>query len=143
MLRPVDVPPVPEAAAALAWRVHPRGTDEMRVRDALGPLFTDAGEWAKGIFTVGSNTYEADAVESEGLRGEPSLNRPDARALSCGTATLLLALALAGQSVSLSRGSVVTTGHVSLRPRPQAAPVPVVRTVRRGEAQAPVVPPRT
>ena len=42
MLRPVDVPPVPEATAALAWRVHPRGTDEMRVRDALGPLFTDA-----------------------------------------------------------------------------------------------------
>jgi transposase len=42
VLRPVDVPPVPEATAALAWRVHPRGTDEMRVRDALGPLFTDA-----------------------------------------------------------------------------------------------------
>jgi transposase len=42
MLRPVEVPPVPEATAALAWRVHPRGTDEMRVRDALGPLFTDA-----------------------------------------------------------------------------------------------------
>jgi transposase len=42
VLRPVEVPPVPEATAALAWRVHPRGTDEMRVRDALGPLFTDA-----------------------------------------------------------------------------------------------------
>lgn len=42
VLRPVDVPPIPEATAALAWRVHPRGTDEMRVRDALGPLFTDA-----------------------------------------------------------------------------------------------------
>lgn len=42
MLRPVDVPPVPEATAALARTVHPRGTDEMRVRDALGPLFIDA-----------------------------------------------------------------------------------------------------
>lgn len=47
MLRPVDVPPVPEATAALAWRVHPRGTDEMRARDALGPLFTDA-DFASG-----------------------------------------------------------------------------------------------
>src|ERR671922_956774 len=42
VLRPVDVPPIPDATAALAWRVHPRGTDEMRVRDALGPLFSDA-----------------------------------------------------------------------------------------------------
>jgi transposase len=42
VLRPVDVPPIPKATTALAWRVHPRGTDEMRVRDELGPLFTDA-----------------------------------------------------------------------------------------------------
>lgn len=41
MLRPVDPGVVPEATAVLAWRVHPRGTDEMRVRDALGPLFVD------------------------------------------------------------------------------------------------------
>jgi transposase len=41
MLRPVDPGEVPEATAALAWRVHPKGTDEMRVRDALGPLFRD------------------------------------------------------------------------------------------------------
>ncbi len=47
MLRPVEVPPIPEATAALAWRVHPRGTDEMRVRDELGPLFTDA-DFAQG-----------------------------------------------------------------------------------------------
>jgi hypothetical protein len=42
VLRPVDVAPIPEATASVAWQVHPRGTDEMRVRDALGPLFTDA-----------------------------------------------------------------------------------------------------
>src|SRR5438445_2664459 len=42
VLRPVDVPPIPAATAVLARTVHPRGTDEMRVRDALGPLFTDA-----------------------------------------------------------------------------------------------------
>src|SRR6266540_2416117 len=41
MLRPIEIAPVPEATAALAWQVHPRGTDEMRVRDALGPLFGD------------------------------------------------------------------------------------------------------
>lgn len=29
------------ATAELAWKVHPRGTDEMRVRDALGVLFWD------------------------------------------------------------------------------------------------------
>jgi len=29
------------ATAALARKVHPHGTDEMRVRDALGPLFAD------------------------------------------------------------------------------------------------------
>lgn len=33
---------IPEATARLAWQVHPRGTDEMLVRDALGPLFADA-----------------------------------------------------------------------------------------------------
>jgi len=41
VLRPVGVPEVPVETAALAWKVHPRGTDEMRVRDALGPLFAD------------------------------------------------------------------------------------------------------
>ena len=41
MLRPVGVPEVPVETAALARKVHPRGTDEMRVRDALGPLFAD------------------------------------------------------------------------------------------------------
>lgn len=43
VLRPVGVPEVPVATAALARRVHPWGTDEMRVRDALGPLFADGG----------------------------------------------------------------------------------------------------
>ena len=50
MLRPMDVPEIPAATAALARKVHPQGTDEMRVRDALGPLFRDmdftAGEFA-------------------------------------------------------------------------------------------------
>lgn len=50
MLRPVGVPEIPVETAALARRVHPRGTDEMRVRDALGPLVGDedftAGEFA-------------------------------------------------------------------------------------------------
>jgi hypothetical protein len=41
VLRPVDVPEIPAETAALARKVHPRGTDEMRVRDALGPLFHD------------------------------------------------------------------------------------------------------
>jgi transposase len=41
VLRPVGVPEIPVETAALARRVHPRGTDEMRVRDALGPLFGD------------------------------------------------------------------------------------------------------
>lgn len=41
VLRPVAVGEIPRATAALAWKVHPRGTDEMRVRDALGPLFAD------------------------------------------------------------------------------------------------------
>jgi IS5 family transposase len=38
---------IPQATADVAWKAHRRGTDEMRVRDALGPLFTDAD------FTVG------------------------------------------------------------------------------------------
>jgi transposase len=41
MLRPARAGEIPEATAALARKVHPRGTDEMRVRDALGPLFDD------------------------------------------------------------------------------------------------------
>jgi transposase len=41
MLRPVSPGQVPAATAALAWKVHPKGTAEMRVRDALGPLFAD------------------------------------------------------------------------------------------------------
>jgi transposase len=50
VLRPVGVPEIPVETAVLARRVHPRGADEMRVRDALGPLFGDedftAGEFA-------------------------------------------------------------------------------------------------
>ena len=43
MLRPgASEREIPQATAELAWKVHRRGTDEMRVRDALGPLFTDA-----------------------------------------------------------------------------------------------------
>lgn len=49
MLRPVSAGGVPAATAELAWRVHPRGTDEMRVRDALGPLFTDE-DFTAGVF---------------------------------------------------------------------------------------------
>ena len=41
MLRPVSPGGVPAATAELAWKVHPKGTAEMRVRDALGPLFAD------------------------------------------------------------------------------------------------------
>ena len=41
VLRPGGVPEVPAATAELAWKVHPRGTDELRVRDALGVLFRD------------------------------------------------------------------------------------------------------
>jgi transposase len=41
MLRPVSPGEVPAATAELAWKVHRKGTDEMRVRDALGPLFAD------------------------------------------------------------------------------------------------------
>jgi transposase len=49
MLRPVSPGQVPAATAELAWKVHPRGTDEMRVRDALGPLFADE-DFAAGRF---------------------------------------------------------------------------------------------
>ena len=50
MLRPVPpVEEIPQATAALARKVHPRGTDEMRVRDALGPLFADT-DFTTGVF---------------------------------------------------------------------------------------------
>ncbi len=49
MLRPVGVPEVPVETAALARKVHPRGTDEMRVRDALGPLFADEDFTSEGF----------------------------------------------------------------------------------------------
>jgi transposase len=54
MLRPVSPGRVPVATAELAWKVHPKGTDEMRVRDALGPLFADedfAGGRMAGMFS--------------------------------------------------------------------------------------------
>ncbi|MCD9880230.1 hypothetical protein [Streptomyces guryensis] len=38
-----------------------------QVNLSAGGLLTYAGEWAKGTFTVGSGSYEADAVYSEGL----------------------------------------------------------------------------
>jgi transposase len=62
VLRPMDVPEIPAATAALARKVHPRGTDEMRVRDALGPLFGDVD------FTTGEF---ADMYAS---RGQPGLS---------------------------------------------------------------------
>jgi Transposase domain (DUF772) len=50
VLRPVPpVGEVPQATAELARKVHPHGTDEMRVRDALGPLFTDT-DFTTGAF---------------------------------------------------------------------------------------------
>lgn len=50
MLRPVPpVGEIPKATAALARKVHPRGTDEIRVRDALGPLFADT-DFTTGVF---------------------------------------------------------------------------------------------
>jgi IS5 family transposase len=49
MLRPVSPGRVPVATAELAWKVHRKGTDEMRVRDALGPLFADE-DFAAGRF---------------------------------------------------------------------------------------------
>jgi Transposase domain (DUF772) len=55
MLRRVRPGEVPAATAALAWRVHPRGTDEMRVRDGLGPMFLDEDfgeERFAGMFPV-------------------------------------------------------------------------------------------
>jgi hypothetical protein len=41
VLRAAVVGEISQATAVLAWKVHARGTDEMRVRDALGPLFRD------------------------------------------------------------------------------------------------------
>jgi transposase len=41
VLRPVALGEIPQATAGLAWKVHAKGTDEMRVRDVLGPLFAD------------------------------------------------------------------------------------------------------
>jgi hypothetical protein len=50
VLRPVPpVGEIPQTTAALARKVHPRGTDEMRVRDALGPLFADT-DFTTGVF---------------------------------------------------------------------------------------------
>jgi transposase len=49
VLRPVAVGEIPQATAELAWRVHPRGTDEMRVRDALGVLFADEDFMVEGF----------------------------------------------------------------------------------------------
>lgn len=50
MLRPIPpVGEIPPATAALARKVHPRGTDEIRVRDALGPLFADT-DFTTGVF---------------------------------------------------------------------------------------------
>ena len=49
-MRPVPpVDQIPRATAELARKVHPRGTDEMRVREALGPLFTDT-DFTAGVF---------------------------------------------------------------------------------------------
>jgi transposase len=48
MLRPVAAASIPADTVELARKVHQHGTDEIRVRDALGPLFTDAD------FTTGS-----------------------------------------------------------------------------------------
>ena len=48
MLRPVAAASIPADTVELARKVHPHGTDETRVRDALGSLFTDAD------FTAGS-----------------------------------------------------------------------------------------
>jgi len=50
LLRPAAVHrQIPQATAELAWKVHRHGTDEMRVRDALGPLFTDT-DFTSGRF---------------------------------------------------------------------------------------------
>lgn len=58
MLRPVPpVQEIPQATVELARKVHPHGTDEMRVRDALGPLFADTdfttGAFAEMYSTLG------------------------------------------------------------------------------------------
>jgi hypothetical protein len=62
VLRPVGVPEIPVETAALARRVHPRGTDEMRVRDALGPLFADED------FTAGELRTCTPGSDSPGCR---------------------------------------------------------------------------
>lgn len=62
MLRPMDVPEIPAATAALARKVHPRGTDEMGVRDALGPLVGDVD------FTTG------EVAGMYAARGQPGLS---------------------------------------------------------------------
>ncbi len=54
MLRPVvGLGEIPGATVELTRKVHPRGTDETRVRDALGPLFADSdfttGEFAETL----------------------------------------------------------------------------------------------
>jgi transposase len=49
MLRPVRPGEIPQATADLARKVHRSGTSEMRVRDALGPLFADV-DFTGGAF---------------------------------------------------------------------------------------------
>jgi transposase len=62
VLRPVPpVGEIPQATAVLARKVHPRGTDEMRVRDALGALFTDTD------FTAGPFAEMYSALGQPGL----------------------------------------------------------------------------
>jgi len=62
VLRPVPpVGEIPQATAELARKVHPRGTDEMRVRDVLGPLFADTD------FTAGPFTEMYSALGQPGL----------------------------------------------------------------------------
>ena len=53
MLRPVRPGEIARAAADLARKVHRSGTAEMRVREALGPLFADddfAGGGSAGMY---------------------------------------------------------------------------------------------
>lgn len=49
VLRPAVPGEIPQATVVLARKVHSRGTNEMRVRDALGPLFGDEG-FTAGVF---------------------------------------------------------------------------------------------
>ncbi len=49
MLRPVRPEEIPQATADLARKVHRSGTAEMRVREALGPLFADE-DFTAGAF---------------------------------------------------------------------------------------------